>query len=213
MSFDWNGFDAVLTEKAPEILRQLRPPAKAEDLTAARQATGLELPAELISAYLAHDGQDRQWRSYFHLFGMYRWNSIADLVDSYLQKTDLVKQALSRGTELEVLVQDESTLEPDQLVRADLWNPAWIPFAWDPAGAALLLDMAPGPAGQKGQVVAWDAVDRARPKPIASSLDVLVDSLANALREGRLTCGPNNDFPGWTEASSGEAMYLFPCQR
>ena len=210
MSFDWNAFDLLLAEKAPQMLVGLRPPAKMEDVDAAQKAMGRTLPKELISSFLAHDGQDRDWFSFYAFFGMYRWHTIAGVVDAYLYNAEMLTQALAREDDPEVLVQKEAALLPDQVVRADLWSPAWIPLAWDPTGAALFIDLAPGPAGHVGQIVSWEPVDRARSVPIAAGLDVLLESLASALSDRRITCEHNNDFPGWTDASSGEALYRFP---
>jgi len=212
MSFDWQAFDALLAERAPQMLSGLCPPAGMEKVKAAQAAIGHALPSELISAYLSHDGQEYKWRSYYAFFGMYRWHSLGGLAETYQKKCELARRAMEQEEDVSVLVQPEESLQSDQAVRTDLWNPAWIPLAWDPTGAALFVDLAPGPAGRVGQIVSWEPVDRARPVPIAVGLDAMLESLASGLLDGRIVCAHNNDFPGWTEASSGEALYLFPCQ-
>lgn len=217
MNFDWQAFDAVLAEKAPQMFLGLRPPAGIAEVEAAQLAIGRALPSELISAYVAHDGQEYDWRSYYAFFGRYRWLPLGGLVRSYLGNCELADRALERELELEegdagVIVQPDDSLSPDQAVRADLWNRAWIPLAEDNTGFTLFADLAPGPAGHVGQIVGWEPVDRARPVPIAASLDVLLESLSSGLLDGRITCAHNNDLPGWTDAASGEALYRFPCE-
>lgn len=217
MSFDWQAFDAVLAERAPQMLSGLRAPTRMEDVEAAQRTIGRALPGELISAYLSHDGQEYEWRLYYAFFGRYRWLPLGGLVRSYLSNCELASTALERELELEegdaaVIVQPDNSLSLDQAVRTDLWNPAWIPLAEDNTGFTLFVDLAPGPAGRVGQIVGWEPVDRARPVPIAPGFDLLLESLAAALLDGRITCAHNRDLPGWTEASSGEALYQFPCQ-
>lgn len=210
MTFDWQTFDLLLADKAPAMLAGLRPPASIEEIHSAQKAIGKVLPSDIVAAYQAHDGQDRNWRAYYAFFGTYRWHSVAELVQEYKENVKWFKELLARAEDPAVLFQSEATLRPDQFVRMDQWNEAWIPLAWAPSGTLLFTDLAPGPAGTAGQIVAWEATDGASPQPVARSLDALLVPLFKALKDGRVICAPNNDFPGWTDASSGEALYTFP---
>lgn len=212
MTFDWRAFDVLLAEKAPEMLAGLRPPATMEGINAAQQAIGRTLPKDVVAAFLAHDGQDGNWRSFYAFFGMYRWHTVADVARAYRENVEWFKALLERAEDPEVLVQSEETLRSDQAVRMDHWNDAWIPLAWDPTGAMLFMDLAPGPAGTLGQIVAWDKTDGANPVPIARSLDALLTPLSKALMDGRVTCVRSPFLPGWTDPASGQALYTFPSE-
>lgn len=211
MSFDWKVFDALLTQKAPTMLAGLRPSASAENIDAAEAAIGHALPNELKAAFAAHDGQDDNWTAYYALFGRWRWHSLSGMVNAYRRKLRALEEALDSCEERALFVQAEDAMPPDQAVRTDLWNASWIPFGWDNAGTSLLIDLAPAPAGRMGQVVAWDSVDRARPKPLAQNLGLLLQSLATAVSQGSVICALNDEYPGWTLTESGQALDRFPC--
>ena len=74
--------------------------------------------------------------------------------------------------------------ERRQQVQFVWWDKGWVPFAQDSGGNLVCVDLHPGPRGQVGQVIGWEA--RMGPVgPFASSLvDYLNDALVDGLRSG-----------------------------
>ena len=69
--------------------------------------------------------------------------------------------------------------------RSWWWHPEWIPLLRSESGVRLCLDLAPGPAGQVGQMIQLDvdALDRC-PPIIASSWHALLLTFADDLHAG-----------------------------
>lgn len=213
MSIQWEDFDSLLAAKAASMFAALNESASSRQLELAEAALGCRFPDSLRAAYLRHDGQQPDWETPFALFGSYHWLSLDRVVSAYESHSTIRDGYLEDPANAEerfLFVQEEDALQPTQAVRYDLWNARWIPFAADNTGTSLVVDMAPGPAGQAGQVFLWEAVDRASQDVVARSFGALVESLASALKGGRIRCSEQVDLLGWVDAASGAKLSQIP---
>lgn len=213
MTIQWEDFDSLLAAKAAPMFVVLNEPVEPQQLDAAEAALGCRLPDSLRGAYLRHNGQRPDWETPFGLFGQYHWLSLDRVVSIYESQSTLRDGYLNDPANAEerfLFVQEEDALVPTQAVRYDLWNARWIPLAADNTGTLLVVDMAPGPAGQAGQVFLWEAVDRASQDLVARSFEALIETLASALESGRILCSEHVATLGWVDVASGAKLSQLP---
>jgi cell wall assembly regulator SMI1 len=83
--------------------------------------------------------------------GVHQWFSLGDVMRRWRVATCTTYELLSTDA---AGFQADNSVQPTQAVRQDVWNRNWLPIAetgvfrrW------VCLDMAPGPAGEAGQVI------------------------------------------------------------
>lgn len=131
-------------------LDDLNPPAIDADLATLEQQLGVTLPAEYLQMLQQHNGQrglgdglfdGQEFLSTQNVFAQWRiWKGLHDTGAFDGQRSS-----------------------PAPGVRADWWNPRWIPFTHDGGGNHLCLDLDPAEGGTAGQVITvWhDSGERA----------------------------------------------------
>ena len=87
--------------------------------------------------------------------------------------------------------EEETFFDFDQRVRCNppdggwWWHPGWIPLLRDASGVRLCLDLAPGPAGQIGQIIKLDFDDvNWCPPVVAPGWQTLLLTFAQDLETG-----------------------------
>ena len=190
----WTRLDIHMQAHAKGMMAHLRPPASEAQIAAAEDELGIDFPEDLRAAYRWHDGQtyydgqvhpyffgDRAWASLEHVLRCWRSNNKAlDLLDANA-------------------VQDEGTIVATQVIRYDWWNAGYIPIGDPQAATKLCIDMAPGPAGRPGQVIAWFA-DGPEHVVIAGSLHEHMEDLARRLESGAIRF--SGELNGWVESAT-----------
>ena len=171
----------------------VRPPAPAEQLTAAEKAIGRKLPPELADLYrlsdgqqdwadLTRDGRDRargQWVC--SLFGSgWTFNPLATLQAEYRNWADI--RAAYSPAELADDFDSAVEVRPDDPVKPLYTCADWIPFATDGGGNSLAADLAPEPGGTAGQIIVIGS-DEDRRRVIAPGVTSLLHLCASRLRE------------------------------
>jgi cell wall assembly regulator SMI1 len=136
----WKRLENWLQANAPQLLADLNPPAPAAELQQLSALIGAELPADFLAFYRIHDGQKSNAGG---LLNAEELLSVARMIDEWTIWNDLLK-----GGDF-----DGATSEPGPGVRADWWNPRWLPLTYDGAGNHCCLDLAPAEGGQPGQVI------------------------------------------------------------
>jgi cell wall assembly regulator SMI1 len=136
----WKRFENWLQANAPQLLKDLNPPAAEAELQQLATLLGTELPADFLAFYRIHDGQQSNAGG---LFNAEELLSVARMKDEWTIWNDLLKGSDFDGT----------TSKPVPGVRADWWNPRWLPLTYDGAGNHCCLDLAPAEGGTVGQVI------------------------------------------------------------
>jgi cell wall assembly regulator SMI1/ankyrin repeat protein len=169
----WKRLKKALASTNPAIKASLRKGATAPRLDEFSAALGVRLPDDVRGSYLLHDGQKAEADGLFP-------EGFSDLDSEYillslsgLRAEWSTWEQLTRKGELAL-----ATANPDDGVRADWWNPGWIPVATNGGGDSLCIDLAPVGDGAIGQVIMIRHDSPGRPR-LASSFGELLDRLAS----------------------------------
>jgi cell wall assembly regulator SMI1 len=195
--------DGAVAKAWPALFDTLLPPASEDQIRSTEASLGLTFPDDLRAMYRWHNGQRRGW-DVPKLLGRYSWYNLDDMVarrDScVLILNDLARTEESRADYL----QDRSTVSSDQKVLRDLWNDHWIPLGDLEGARALLMDLAPGPAGVPGQLIRWEADELGpRAEPVSVGFVSLFLGLLAGLANGELVPGTR----GWEQAGNTNSAY------
>lgn len=137
----WTQYEAWLSERWPDVLADLNPPATDQELSSLEDALGVPLPQDYKDCLRVHNGQ--------------RYTRGAVLAEGEFLSTEAIAQQWAVWKDL----LDSSDFEglesePQAGIKNDWWNARWIPFTHDGGGNHLCLDMDPAADGAVGQVIA-----------------------------------------------------------
>lgn len=165
----WRRIDAWLSENAPEVLAQLRPPAKGEDLSKLEAYVGGKLPAAIVEAYRAHDGALEDATT---IFGAVRVPKEAPWAHfMYWLSAERVREQLAFMRDL------------------GEWPEELLPIAEDAGGNLVVIDL------KSGAVSAWDHEDWSTIK-LAADFAQWMNDLADDMEASRVTVDEEDeDFP------------------
>jgi len=153
MKLIWDRIHAWLVDNAPEVLASLQPGATDEQIRAAEKELGVSFPADVKAAYRTHNGQAEGPRGYPPAF-LYGWEWLS--LERILDEWGVWKGLVEAGDF------DDCESEPDDGVRSDWFNLAWVPLTYSGSGDHHCLDLDPAEGGQAGQIIQmWhDATER-----------------------------------------------------
>ena len=166
----WKRIETWLAANAPDTLADLRPGASDADVRKAERALSVSLPADLVESYKVHDGQRGGSGP---LFGDYALLPLEHAVKEW--------KTLKRLRSAKVF--EFMHGQPAPKVKADWWNPRWIPVASNSSGDFLCADLDPAPAGKPGQIVSFLHADAARAL-VAEDFKSWLSEHAKALEAG-----------------------------
>lgn len=136
----WCAIAGTLSEGSREAeLDALRPGASPEQIDALERTIGRRLPEDLRRSLAIHDG--------------------GTLAAHTLLEVDAIAGAWTHQTARHRASEDQGAGQG--ALRRGRWRREWIPFARDPSGALLCVDLSPGPRGRFGQLVV--VADNAEP--------------------------------------------------
>jgi cell wall assembly regulator SMI1/ankyrin repeat protein len=168
----WKRLKKSLTAAGPALKASLRKGTTEPKLSELESALGVQLPAEFRTSYLLHDGQKAEADGLFP-------EGFAELDSEYvlLSLSDIRADWSSWKRAADEGPLSYRTANPDAGVRADWWNPGWVPVASDGGGDSLCIDLAPADGGTSGQMIlmSHDCPDRLR---LAGSFGELLSRLA-----------------------------------
>jgi cell wall assembly regulator SMI1 len=136
----WKKFEAWLETNWPDGLKDLNPPATAEEISALETALGVSLPADYVACLKTHNGQANTVGGLFDNTDFLSTSAIFD-------QWKVWKELLDSGTF------DGNNSEPEPGIKDDWWNAKWIPFTYNGCGDHHCLDLAPAQGGRVGQVI------------------------------------------------------------
>jgi cell wall assembly regulator SMI1 len=165
----WDEIEAWLGEHAPAVQGRLPAGASAESLDRLEKEIGVPLPPAYRSLLQRHDG-GVPWRSYDLL-------SADEVLSGWKSNNEMQEQDPSKDAEVETA---------GGRIAETWWNRGWIPIARDSGGNQIAIDMAPGPAGQAGQIIRWDTLEGPSVTEHAS-FQALLQQLRDDLAAGKYT--------------------------
>ncbi|WP_049928683.1 SMI1/KNR4 family protein [Halopiger goleimassiliensis] len=125
----------------------LSPPAADEQIDAVESTVGVDLPDAFVKFLRIHNGQTSGSRPLLRRFGLCSTESIRA---EWERMTDLLEDDAFTG---EVDDFPDRFKNQDAAVKDVWWHESWVPFAQDPSGNLLCLDLAPGADGNEGPVI------------------------------------------------------------
>ena len=178
----WDNFEAVLVQRAPELLSTWFAPASLDEIEDAEAELNLKFPRDLWLAYLRHNGSsgDPQLPGLF-VGHIAEWLSLSDM-KAYWR--------IAREISLEAWPDNcDSPADADMnqgKVRRDVWNRGRIPVGRVHENDHFFIDLLPGASGAVGQLVRdpemWgDCTDES---VVATSFDAYLTLFADRLEQG-----------------------------
>ncbi len=158
----WDSIDDWISRNAPGVARRLRPGAARAEIEALEHALGVTLPGDLVLAYEAHDGAERDARA---LFGAFR------VTDAAAWVREMEWLSTSDAIDMLGFVREQFAGE---------WPKAWLPVAKDAGDNLIVYDL------HAGQLLLWEneTWDTWR---LASSFGAAMTTLSQDMAAGRVT--------------------------
>jgi cell wall assembly regulator SMI1 len=182
----WDRILAWLNEHAPISAGRIGPPAEPEEISAAEEAAGVELPADLVAWWRRANGTTTRFST-----------EMVDLLPGYWPST--IEHALN---DREILwkvwhddMLDRGWLTEDHFARAHAdpagahagsWLSTWLPIMSSGGGQYLFVDLRSGPL--HGCVREFDKV-YTDGKPLWTSVAVMLADIAHALETNSVLKG------------------------
>ncbi|CAB10812.1 Cell wall biosynthesis/cell cycle regulator smi1 [Schizosaccharomyces pombe] len=154
VSESWRRIDRWAEENYYELYCQLCYGATVADVDSLEYELECTLPRDVRESLYIHDGQDRGGQPTGILFGV----TLLD-IEEIEEESELwrrVAQSYAEATlagKIDQAVASRQASFPPGAVQCVYAHPGWIPLAKDFVGNNIAIDLAPGPAGQWGQVI------------------------------------------------------------
>ncbi len=167
----WDRIDGWLEANAPEIFGDLLSGATEEEIWSVEEQIGAKFTDDVRASYMVHNGQLGMADP---LMGEWQLLSLKDLQIQWSMMKHLFDEEQFAN------VQSKPTTSS---VKADWWNPRWVPLSYNGAGDFYCLDMEPAIDGNVGQIISFWHMDEKREK-VAASFQEWLENYANALENG-----------------------------
>jgi len=168
----WNRIESWLEANEPETFRDLLPGATDEEIHSAEELMDVRFPEDATESYKVHNGQGGNGPPL--LWGEWHLLSLEDIT----QQWELMKDLYHAGEFMDAQGSSEGP------VRAEWWNPKWIPVAYNGAGDLQCLDIDPAAGGNSGQIIAFWHMNPER-EVITDSFRAWLEVFANSLEGSR----------------------------
>jgi molybdopterin molybdotransferase len=171
----WKLIEAVLKEHAHSAYKALRPPASQKEINRLQDVLDTKLPTDFLSSLQIHDGMHAAGD--FNFIDYRRLLPIAEIASDRKSLWDLQRECEFGG--------DQFTRT--RKIRNDShWRAGWVPIM-DFNGDKVVLDLDPGPAGKRGQIISWDNYGNQPMRVLGESFGTWLDMVAEELAQRRFT--------------------------
>jgi cell wall assembly regulator SMI1 len=139
----WNAVVGWMREHAPHLLESLAPPASEEEIRETERALRVRFPAHLKWLYRRHNACT-PWYAGVPLDGAY-WLPLAEVRAQWAMYNEVREDGLAAGTWTDF---------PGTDYAKGSWVPKWVVITSSNGGGwGHWVDLAPGPQGDRGQVL------------------------------------------------------------
>lgn len=179
----WLTLEYWLSRNLPEALADLNPGCSSGELEELERCLNCSLPEDFKAFYRGHNGQAGEATGIFcglpflstdAVFN--QWSTWRDLAEDFAKEAEDFDES-NFTTEI------TGASYPINAIKPTYINLKWIPFSHDGAGNHLGIDLDPGTAGVKGQVINFGA-DESNKFVLASSLAEFVAWIVNQYQAG-----------------------------
>jgi cell wall assembly regulator SMI1 len=146
----WARIEAALRPTAPDQFAALAAGATPEAIRAAETRLGVALPPDVRESYAVHDGSGEINILPCGLYGLIAVPLHS--LDEMVREWQMWQEWRRDGTR-------PARRPPEGPVKADRYNPGWLPVTWDGGAVNLCIDLDPAPGGVPGQVICLDHLD------------------------------------------------------
>lgn len=165
----WLTLEYWLSQNLPEALADLNPGCSSEELDELERCLNCSLPEDFKTFYQGHNGQAGEATGIFCGLPFLSTNALFDQWFTWRDLAeDFAKEAEDLG-ERNLATEITGASYPINAIKPMYINLKWIPFSYDGAGNHLGIDLDPGTAGVRGQVINFGA-DENNKFVLASSL-------------------------------------------
>jgi cell wall assembly regulator SMI1 len=183
----WKKIEQWIKDNHPAMMDTLNPGATEEDFLKFQSIVGIELPDDFKNFLSIHNGQT--W-THLKLFNGDRLLSIDDILHDWNSWKDVLPAIDAQCRE--DFGMPASSL-PENGIKDDWWNSAWIPITSNGSGDSFCIDLDPTSEGQSGQIIRmWHDVPER--ELLAPSFGEWITNYVNDLYRGIYE--PSNDI-GW----------------
>ena len=175
----WKTIEEVLEENANSVFRALRKPATKGAIAQLETRIGAaKLPRDLMASLRIHDGLRNSFLGSVRLFNYWALLPSATIASVWKSMVDLQAECNFGG---------DHVTTTKAIKNDSHWRAGWVPFL-DADGDKFIIDLDPGPEGQKGQVICWSNSGSYPMRVLAPSFQAWLSKLADRLsaREFRL---------------------------
>lgn len=182
----WNRIDAWCQRHVPGMMSDLNPGASSTEISELENVISQQLPDDVRESLSIHNGEDFPRRGFIFGLGLLGTHWIAMEWEGWAELTTYNDE-----------YRDNMNSVPPNAIELDYANLGWIPLTRDGGGNHLGVDLSPGSAGTKGQVINFGR-DEKRKCVLANSWGEFLRSYALFLESGALK-GVDPDPEVWGE--------------
>jgi len=165
----------VLRATAPDQLAALIAGATPEAIQAAETRLGVAFPPDVRESYAVHNGSGEINFLPSELYGVIGVPLYS--LDEMVREWQMWQEWGRDGNY-------HNPASPEGPVKADRYNPRWLPVTWDGGAVNQCIDLDPAPGGMPGQMI---YLDHLSPQCVAAkSWRVFLERYAEGLESGRL---------------------------
>lgn len=171
----WARIESALRATAPDQFGALAAGATPASIQAAETRLGVALPPDVRESYAVHDGSGEIGLLPIMLYGLIA--APLHSLDEMVREWETWQEWRRDGT-------GHASAPPAGPIKADRYNPRWLPVAWDGGAVNLCIDLDPAPGGAPGQMIYLDHLD---PQCVAAEgWRAFLERFAADLETGRL---------------------------
>lgn len=177
----WARIVGWLTDHVPQAISAFQKPTSSDELDAAAEALGIELPDDFRRLYQLNNGVDPDGEAIGLFPSEDEWDEMAFVpcaLEQIVGDWEIQKDLLEDGS-----FADSEPESCDDGVKNEWWNLGWVPFAWDGGGDYYCIDLAPTAGGTAGQVITHNH-ETGEHRILATSLSAYLSQLADGLEAG-----------------------------
>lgn len=174
----WRIISRILKKESIETFNSFNKPVSAGDIARLEREFSLKLPSTYVNSMKIYNGiKDHDFLNYMRLL------DANEVIESLLAQREVQSLYEFKGYK---------TTAKSKTRNDKRWRDKWLPIASDDGGDFIIIDLDPGPAGDRGQIVRWKNID-GKNRVLAKSYAQWLNLIANELTERRFLVDAYSD--------------------